>query len=354
VIRGPDTGGHGDFVALHGFHSETGLAKKTVRRPESAWWKARCVLIDDFAERALRSVYSDDTGPSKKQLVADALGLDGSDKLLDLDEIEACPSLHEGSVRLGLSPRNDAVRTPVDFVLLDYLLEEKGRDRARGTDLLMELGKLESVPPGATILSRYWILPVSSFPTVFEAELRRGKASNVESSYFLAHGADPVCTPELFRFCVWDLLRVMQQHANLGVAALKGPIGWAAEMANRESHQTQLQSKTWLMTFHSLLSRRRESFDQVESDAKSGSRFADALCAQRGEQIADVLDALDLLLDVVHFLLWGGSLSPLEALDRLDLVRATIGRIADSKLQENWLSLERHLEREIVPLAPSR
>ena len=348
VIRGPE-GGHGDFVTVHGFHSETEMANGAVSLAErkTAPWNAsescqvRSLLIDDFATKGLRVAYGGRGRESKGKLVRNALRAHSSRTKRGQVKfsVKSCKSFPEAEQVLCGKSKN--LPHPFDLILLDFLLDSKaaGSTRWKGTDLLAKLSCDEHVAPGRTILGRYWILPVSSFPAVFEAEMRGGRTSNIERSYFLAPGADPVCTPQLFRFRIWSLLCAMAVHANLGDDAIVGPIDWAVKQAGRDG---------WVMGLFSLLSHRREAYEQIEADASNGSKLAEAFRKASDPLIPDLID---LVLQTLHYVLWGGSLTKLEALDRLELVETLVPRVdtrVRARLRVAWVKLRPHLEDAVI------
>lgn len=377
LVRGPDEGNHGDFVALHGFHSESAMARAAVKREEQVrdgltTFTAGCLLIDDYGNKPLRCLHSDESTLSKRSIVLSELAqrdfevrvsatYEEAKELLGLPVAgragragELAGGLKGGGPTVGCPSRgvepsaSRALEWPVDLVFLDYLLDDReSGGRWRGLDLINELAECRSLPFGTAAFGRFWILPVSSFPAIFETEMRRGEATNVEQAYFLAPGADPVCTPKLFRFRVWDLLRTMRNHAEVGPSDLSELLKQAVGAAPHDDPKGK-SSKQWLMALHAVLSRRREAFERIDSDASSGSLFAKSLrtsTTQEADRRSAV--ALDLLIEVLHSIAWGGSLSQIEVLDRLWLADQSISNLGLGEKNRDWKELKSRLKRQI-------
>ena len=182
----------------------------------------RILLIDDYAREPLRRVESTtqptDLEPefpdqNKADLVERALRRPFADGIKTADTLAAAEEI--------LTAESDSKKTPrrFDMILLDYLLgfNEEG-ERDYGISLLQnEPYSLKTLHRRGYRgpLGRFWVFPVSVFPMVIESEMASGAFQLQSPEYMLASGADPACTPNLFRFKFLRFLLAQERFASV-------------------------------------------------------------------------------------------------------------------------------------------
>ena len=110
----------------------------------------------------------------------------------------------------------------IDFYPGDEEDEEKakksngGRNKDTKADKNSRMRKRISNNQGP--LGKFWIFPVSAFSHAFSAEIQQGRVQNIGTNCHVSSGADPICTPKLFRLKVVrflkTMMRVAQPHGN--------------------------------------------------------------------------------------------------------------------------------------------
>ncbi len=257
-----DMSDHWRHVSLHSFHSEseatrvaddemTELRSLTSSQPLSGsnakgesdiclpW---RLLILDDYAGSPLAGL-EDSAGlrpppthatcrrtgyaPSKGFLVYYALNGKCEPERESIGTTFPCTECPDFTCVSSLVEAKRLLSSPArmhDMILVDYLLAVESVDgasqRQKGTSLISWLNRSGSDegsgrdgdlnpdrnrgPAGA-----YWCFPMSAFPGVFATEMSKGGIETVGEGCFVSAGADPVCTPELFR---WQLLRFMRRQ----------------------------------------------------------------------------------------------------------------------------------------------
>ncbi len=211
--------GHGKKVTPFKFHSERIVHKKIQalwegdisenkiglkQKFERIQW--HFLLIDDYAEKPLASNNNNDS-KTKFEVINQLLheiGLTVSKKGNSSNIIITCVQNLEEAKR-------ELMKTNMiyDIVLLDYLLNDTG-NTTYGTSLLQEIEN-ESDAFHASVLGNFWVFPISSFSyAMLDAIYERG-ISHFDKKWFLASGADPINTPEMFKF---KLLKFMLAQFN--------------------------------------------------------------------------------------------------------------------------------------------
>ncbi|MCF8350507.1 MAG: hypothetical protein K9H15_05025 [Bacteroidales bacterium] len=250
---------HSSDISPFYFHSETEMAKKTdkildkfVKNNYQLEW--RLLLIDDYCDENLtgytsrndRDIFSKKVllriicneiiesleYKIKKKINASGIKRErefSSDGIL-LFEIGGEKNLDEASKNL----QND--RKKNDIILLDFLLghrEDKSDEDGMSTreyinELLELIDKSDKDDPttgyptqassGTAVvrkkiiknkgpLNYFWFIPITSFTTALFDKLRESGLLHHSKHWHLARGADPVNTPELFKY---SLLKFME------------------------------------------------------------------------------------------------------------------------------------------------
>ena len=164
-------------------------------------WKL--LLLDDFAQQDLKickntkeSNKSPNNGSRSKEVIIS--------KLLnecDLDFTITC-------VKSVLEAVNKLQEEQYDIILLDFLLGESSKKSGReyGHELLKKIDENPLLHSRKGPLDYYWIFPISIYTTSFFDKLREQRLQHHSEHWHLARGADPVNTPELFKFLIFKLM----------------------------------------------------------------------------------------------------------------------------------------------------
>lgn len=232
-------GAHASYVTLHGFHSELHAEKrhkrqlKRLRAPQGqAVLPSRFLLVDDKAgvfltmpgDLAEARIVGEKCN-SKREIVESEIGAAEGERTID---IRVAATVEQA---WGLLRREKDVQKGVDVILLDYLLEKSDGTgwRQYGSDLLDKLepegeeeggeGDQEESQEEDLVFgpfNQHWVFPISGFSTAFYAEMRQGRLEAHARRYRLASGADPLCTPALFKEKLLKFQKTMwgQVHSN--------------------------------------------------------------------------------------------------------------------------------------------
>ncbi|HNU51488.1 MAG TPA: hypothetical protein PKJ98_11390 [Verrucomicrobiota bacterium] len=201
---------HLGWMNLAAFHSETSCSQ-AARTGDDQSLPCRFLLVDDFGAQSLPTVFQEPGSTSKQRAILAALEPGGEqDDWVIAETLDKAQELLRG-------------RRRYDIVLLDYQLERRagtagaGELPSRGTDLIRWLDEADAQVVRAGVDNRFWIFPVSAFAPAFFAEMQSGRVQNVNTCSLVAVGADPLCTPGLFRHALLHLREAMQSAAGLRI-----------------------------------------------------------------------------------------------------------------------------------------
>lgn len=234
-------------VNLVPFQSETAMWKgHTMLAAKGGLPKhnLRCLMLDDYATRPLRFLEetngeNEGNGEGKSTVLNDDLNhfvprskayqigrcvFRSSQSPLEFGlELDTVETIKEAIDKL------DDKKGMYDLIFLDFLLgysAEKMR-RQTGVYFIEELvSKVEDrekyeIANNKGPLGKFWIFPISAFSAAMTSAVTKGDLLNFNPVYNLASGADPICTPELFRFKLLSFLRA-QYSSFSEVVVLKG------------------------------------------------------------------------------------------------------------------------------------
>lgn len=213
---------HSSAVTPFRFHSETKMKimaddylEGKNGKPKLPDYKWRILLVDDYAVKNLK-INGKEDGPTKKNILEKVLPYDWIEK-------ETCNDI-QSFIQLYSSKKNDSKIH--DIILLDYLLGDVsvGKDERNGreysTDILKWIkedkdflritnNKLNKDLQGP--LNKFWFFPISVFSFAFMEDIRQMSYTYYDDDWVIARGADPVNTPELFRY---SLFKFMEAQVN--------------------------------------------------------------------------------------------------------------------------------------------
>ena len=215
--------GHSSQVTPYCFHSETVMEQNAVGylstltakdgQPSNLHWSM--LLVDDYAQKPLK----DYRPPFKSEKVIEEKTKGAlirelilkSDFLSIHSHLPATKILIDGGyvqieeLKVARELLNNGEEI-FDIILLDYLfsITESGKIEY-ATEFLLEIDQ-NKFSKGLGPFQKYWIFPVSVFPTALFSDLQNRGIQHIEKNWHLAKGADPINTPHLFRHNLYEFM----------------------------------------------------------------------------------------------------------------------------------------------------
>jgi len=233
-------GGHATDVTPYKFHSETAMKAMADRElkeinsmDENLQW--RFLLIDDYGNAPLLpEPVSGKTGITKKKVINSLLEKqESSIKTLEISApLETADSTRADDVIDWALGELKKGRNMYDIILLDYLLGENTKDKTKarefGSDFLKILNKTfdenkKSNPDDNKIknnkgpLGHFWIFPISVFSYAMLDEIHQQGLGHISNHWYLSAGADPVNTPQLFRYNLYRFMNLQIKTAPINL-----------------------------------------------------------------------------------------------------------------------------------------
>lgn len=206
-------GGHARDVTPFMFHSETYMQNEAnilfekFCTDQISW---NLLLVDDFADKKLNigDPQSDNCSfsiQSKKKII-EALFDENKKNKHKVFEFSTAVTV-DAAVK-ELEKKSGSLN--YDAILLDYLFSSPNpNDKAKyGTELLMEITKNQNLKKAKAFNYKFWIYPVSVFSDALHSSLREQGVQHLEEDWVLGRGADPINTPQLFRYDFLDFIKV--------------------------------------------------------------------------------------------------------------------------------------------------
>jgi hypothetical protein len=317
--------GHYKAVMPFKFHSERGMAAKTAELIDEFYLKFlkgckkiewNILMVDDYANSKISTFFPfDDEGmepPARyKHLLCKKTKVELIRKLLK--ELEAGifigypKAIHsEDPVPIWKNKHqpDDSSKTNIidtclgylkkgqyDLILLDYLLGRVGDSEHRefGHEFLYKLnedaeqaGLLNRGPFG-----RFWIFPISSFPFAMEDKLRQLGISNFNPWWHLVDGADPISTPELFRYSLLSFLKSQISEVLLPTVELEHVVKKFAYTYNQ---------KLWTSLLAAQINERLLKIKLLKAN-EDKSKFAKTLSRKLSENYTELLEGIKAMAD---------------------------------------------------------
>lgn len=306
-----DFKGHGAQIGVHAFHSEA-QAASTVRSITTAnvigiqtepnkdgEKRLRILLVDDYALIPLRQFEPDsDENPGRtkeacvKRLFSDPRGIHISSEFVSVATFEEA--------------LDELEKQRFDIILLDYLFTiDSDRKHlpvpAYGNNFLKRLGggtKKLFRGPG----DEFWIMPATVFPEAIRSEVDSANISRDEAEYTLFSGADPICTPELFKRKFLKMVEIITREISPSLDPFIDLL-----MALKKAPSGDVRSEC-RKTFPRVVDHCGR-YNQLQEDAEDaeGSRLAKFLL---DHSILDVREKGELLVRIRSFLndfVYGGD-----------------------------------------------
>lgn len=225
-------GGHSKDVTPFRFHSESKMREKAENKRENLQgYSWNCQLIDDYALKPLRPMKNEEDKviTNKKELVLDLvntpdLGSGIKEENTSLINIQSplAPASSEIPQTKGFINSQYKLLTQdprPDIMILDYFLgsEEKELDQKYGhkfiRKLTEELDKDFDSKKESLALGKYWIFPISGFEHAFRSHQRLMGLSAGNEYIDIGDGADPINSPQLFRYLFYSFLDYQRKTA---------------------------------------------------------------------------------------------------------------------------------------------
>ena len=127
-----------------------------------------------------------------------------NDKKIDvITDIEKTPEI----IKQKVKPER-IYKKVYDIILLDYLFSKTDDDKPRyGIEFLEKIID-KNLTDGKSLFQFYWIYPISVFSDAMLSSFKEKGIQPINDNWQLARGADPINTPQLFRFSFLDFLKV--------------------------------------------------------------------------------------------------------------------------------------------------
>ncbi len=210
--------GHATHIAPYGFHSESKMAKWAIEEESMIKdFKWNILIVDDD--------FSTNEHEGKKQKLIDTIlepnraniGEERSKTIRQALNKIGVHSIEQGS-------QNDpkAIETSVpadikyDIILLDYYFRDNGNGQPEfGEEFLIKLLQPNKADTEKNYLNdnflgptgKFWIFPISVYSTSLVDKLRDNRITWYDDKWIISPGADPLNTPELFRYKIFSFMR---------------------------------------------------------------------------------------------------------------------------------------------------
>lgn len=242
-------GGHAKRVTPFRFHSESKMKElagdKLTEIRKKAPYTWGCLLVDDYASEPLRSMDTVDDGSEEKITNK----LDWIEHILNPNPEKDEPvkflkpnkfwtrkgPTQEGEekikgyldyyIYLLQHPEKVNDKRP-DIIILDYFfgIGETDPDQRYGHHFIKMLkGHKESreLPKTSMAFNKYWLFPISAFEHAFRSHLRLMGYSTGSEMIEIGDGADPINSPELFRYLFYSFLLYQGSSVSLDFDLIK-------------------------------------------------------------------------------------------------------------------------------------
>ncbi len=202
---------HNKFITPFKFHSETLCFEEYEKNKEELAkyctdksWKWKVLIFDDKADSAL----GNNSNLTKKNRIIELLGLTESNEVKNHYKFNLTKDqfIHLEIDVLTEIPENLYTKKiyTSDIVLLDYLFEVKS-DAGNNDYMYIDKSLNDFLAPADNkrnnhhISGKYWFLPISAYNQAFLDKLNLRNINYYGENYIISLGADPICTPNLFR-----------------------------------------------------------------------------------------------------------------------------------------------------------
>lgn len=220
-------GGHASQITPFRFHSEALMKAKAKGVFEEGNFLGKelkwdFLLIDDYVEKKLRTNQGTPGQISKLDIIKSLLKVPSEEKERNsylFNHLRICPTIeqalskdYKNEQRQIEEFENASIQSNQhDIILLDYLFSNRNNNVSippqYGTKILAAIDDGD-VKLKKSINYKYWIFPISVFSDAMQSELQEKGIQHLEKHWVLARGADPINTPNLFRFALFNFMKL--------------------------------------------------------------------------------------------------------------------------------------------------
>lgn len=165
-----------------------------------------------------------------------------------------------------------------DVILLDYLLGEKNiNKRELGSEIFTD-ARFSAMSKHKGPLGKYWIFPITSFSNAMRNEISGEGIQHIHDDWYLFDGADPISTPQLFRYNLFKLMYLQIQQSLITkddiINFISSYLGDEKIEENKEVGYIIRQQSRRL---YGLFMQKFGAVESLKSDAENGSAFAKSI-----------------------------------------------------------------------------
>jgi len=223
--------GHRRNVTPYKYHSESSMKVKAekelgeIREGHGAKIRWNFLLVDDYGDVRLRARNNQNIQKTKKQIIESLVNDDH--KFVEItnaaESAEKKDETQPSEQQRGSKDTIEATKKKItekmyDMILLDYLLGENSEEKRReyGHELLEKINDPGEQPwDKKGPMNYFWIFPISVFSYAILDELFEKGIRHFSEHWHLASGADPVNTPQLFRYKLYRFMKMQLREAGV-------------------------------------------------------------------------------------------------------------------------------------------
>ena len=240
----------------------------------------------------------------------------------------------------------------VDLILLDYFfgiyplvneqkdpLNPENQKELYGNALINDMCEKKELMK-CNSFKKFWVFPISVFEYAFESHLRGKGQNTVNSKIEWSTGADPINTPELFRFLLFGFLITQKETHGLNLSLFLNDLTKKTERLGNEieglqkimleTYPSVIKLHTNLNTLMDLAKKKEEpsttntglnSLRGLENRSKFAETYLDQLCLGN-PSLKDQLETLNYTLQQLWYnLAYGAGLEAPKMLMDLQRVK---------------------------------
>lgn len=295
-------GGHADHITPFVFHSETVIKRKADKALEALQEKYNyriqwnVLIVDDFALEKLKK--GDDEKEVIKKSKTDIIKY----VLKDFDEDNTefkYEFIYDGTGAKVLECFKKKLQKPdiqYDVLLLDFLLDEKDEKRQLSSEIFMD-SKPTDLFKYKGPMGKFWILPITSFSKAMLDRITNEGISRITDDWYLFDGADPIATPELFRYYIIQLIEL---QLNSAIVTKEKMLKDLASGYNEDIHIRTFAKLKYGSFMHKFGLR-----EYLKQDAKKESVFAKSVLAYINKEKEDDLLFYEQLRKLLYLIGFG-------------------------------------------------
>ena len=352
-----NTEAHGDYVAPFVFHSESKMKQMADEKLQKLKdrvkdYKGKIIwnilFIDDYSENNLRGA----TGKNKTKtdIVKNILKKDGLIK--DSEKHDEC----RFEINFGTTPGKNVLgfvkdsiiegqtqteKKVYDILFLDYLLgtKENTSEREYGYEFFTK--KYKELAGYKRPLGKFWIFPVTVFTSAMFDRLREQGVSRLDDDWFIASGADPVNTPELFKYNFYSLL---EQQLSKAIFTKEDILKFLKQnpLIDAKTEKKDEEVRLWAKQVFGSFIHKFGKREILETDADKGSEFANTVLKYLHETQKNDFRFYDHIRQLLYLLAYGTGFHATQMWELVNFVDYEIfinSENNDEKLKETFRDL---------------